>query len=237
MIAMVQDCTSDQLEHSPSKSIKSRHLLASFRRRMVCTLLDVIIALGIVFQAGQLIGGWLGVATSELSPALVGLIIVYFGGFWASPLSATPAQFLLGLRVVTTKGDRLPIGRSLLRGCLMVALVAAALTILGAPEQPLFFVLGGVAFICLFLSAVTLCKQALHDFVVASIVVRRKVLAQTGAMACLEALEGEKREPSPTVLRIRSDDLMLDVLSIGVLLLLLVVTVPVFHTKNLMARV
>ncbi len=56
-------------------------------------------------------------------------------------------------------------------------------------------------------------------------------------IACLEALEGEKREPSPTVLRIRSDDLMLDVLSIGVLLLLLVVTVPVFHTKNLMARV
>ena len=82
---------------------------------MVCTLLDVIIALGIVFQAGQLIGGWLGVATSELSPALVGLIIVYFGGFWASPLSATPAQFLLGLRVAKTKGDRLPIGRSLLR--------------------------------------------------------------------------------------------------------------------------
>ncbi|MDX1498951.1 MAG: RDD family protein [Woeseiaceae bacterium] len=105
---------------------------------------------------------------------LLGLL--YFAGAWASPLQATPAQLLTGIRVIDGSGERLDIRRALLRAASLLALYLLVMFCFWSPAHPLTPVASVVAFSVIFSAAVTPNRQAGHDLLANSIVVNRRAV-------------------------------------------------------------
>src|ERR1700754_3992081 len=85
--------------------------------------------------------------------ALIVLIAEFCAGMESSPLQGTPGKLVLGLQVTELKGRRISFGRALGRHC------AKALS-----SIPLAF--------GFFLAGVTTRKQALHDLIAGTLVLK-----------------------------------------------------------------
>ncbi len=116
---------------------------------------------------------------------VVVLALVYFAGAWASPLQATPAQLLTGIRVIDGTGERLEFGRALLRAAGLLAVYLLVMFCFWSPAHPLAPVAAVVALGVIFSAAVTPNRQAGHDLLAKSIVVNRRAFKVPGQRAAL----------------------------------------------------
>lgn len=151
-------------------------LFSSFGNRAVCTAFEMYAALlvsGFTIHAMLRPFGW---EYADTGPFAFVLLFVYFAGFWASPWGATPLQIAWGSRVVDGEGRCLTLWRATVRSAFLVALIAGALRIYAAPSAPYTGIIAAISFGMLFLAALTPNRQAVHDFLVRSFVVRRAAL-------------------------------------------------------------
>ena len=162
-------------------------LFSSFSNRMVCTVFELFVVLlvsGFTIEAMLIPFGW---EYADTHPLAIALLLVYFAGFWASPWGATPLQIAWGSRVVDREGRCLTLWRATVRSAFLVALIAGALCIYAAASEPYMGIITAISLGMLFLAALTTNRQAAHDFLVRSFVVRRAALRSTEGLDRLRA--------------------------------------------------
>ena len=131
------------------------HLYAGFWRRVAAYYLDGIVVLVV---AAPLLIPFMSSETLMMigSVAIVVLYLGYFPVMHATRLQATIGKWLLGVKVTDRQGNRIGIGRSLGR-FLAMFLISSSLTL-------------GIGYLT---AGVTQRRQALHDMVAGTLVVRR----------------------------------------------------------------
>jgi uncharacterized RDD family membrane protein YckC len=205
----------------PSASIKS--LFAEFGVRMFAVGLDFFLISCLAAAVNDHVLDPIGLGTVHAFPMVFPLMLLFFALCWSSPLRATPAQFLLGMRVVDEAGETLSPGRALVRSLVLVALFAAAMSLARAPENPVFAVLSLAALVLVYLAIVTPNRQAAHDFLVRSIVVNRKALAKADRHKQLlqhvsDSDPATRKQRRPSLLRIVIDTLVLGLPAFAILI-------------------
>ncbi len=115
-------------------NLDAKPLFAEFRVRMAGVYLDLIIVTIIAGTVAVDVIEAIGLTVTDRRPIILAVFLLYFSVFWSSPMRATPAQLLFGMRVVDEMGERLSLGRAVVRGVLLVGLIAAAMTVLGIPS-------------------------------------------------------------------------------------------------------
>lgn len=156
-----------------------RDLYGGFWLRFVAWLIDAIIGFTIAFIAGLPFGLALGFSghnpgEAEAVGKLLGLIVgwLYATLFQSSKLQATPGMLALGLRVTSLEGQRIGFGRA--TGRFFATILSGLILLFG------YFMIGW-----------TQRKQALHDMIAGTLVVRRDGLARYhGDIARGEAISG-----------------------------------------------
>ncbi len=211
-------------------------LFASFAERGANTAVEILLlafALGLaVVPVLDLLG--VGEAEGVVMPVL---LVLFFAVSWASPMRATPCQRLGRIAVVDLDGRRLRPWRALLRSFALLALLAGALSIGQTLREPLAWLVAVPAWLGLAMAAVTPRRQALHDLLLGTVVVRRKALAAfaddaTLAPALRTGVPLFPRPPWRGVLGLLRDGVVL------VVPIALIHTVSsVAHHRNLIARV
>ncbi len=179
-------------------------------------VVDLFIAVFLAQVVGQYIIDAFGLTITDYRPVNLAGALLYFVVFWASPMRATPAQFLLGARVVDKAGNKLGLARALVRSVLLTGLIAAALTLFEVPDNPHLGVIVLAAYALLFLAALTPNRQAGHDFLVHSLVVRKAALKSPELQAHLAELASNndpvsRRQRKPSVKNIIGDVLALGI--------------------------
>ena len=156
--------------------VEIRKLFASFGARTLALCID---CMALIFLATAINDHLLtpaGLRGTDNRPIVLALFVAYFSFSWISPLRATPGQLLLGMRVVDHSGNPLRFPRALLRSLALTALVAAAYLSIALPSEPWPLAISIAAYAAVFLAAVTPNRQAAHDFLAGTVVVRRKSL-------------------------------------------------------------
>jgi len=154
----------------------TRKLFAAFGVRMFAVGLDLFIAIFIAGGVQDYLLAPVGLPPVDNRVVILAVLLLYFPLFWSSQLRATPAQLLLGVRVVDETGDKLGPARALLRSALLVGLMTASVALFKSESNFLFIVLALVGYGLLFLAAVTSNRQAGHDLLAHSLVVNRVAL-------------------------------------------------------------
>lgn len=154
---------------------------APFALRLVAVGLD----LGIVLVAAAVVR-YYAIPDLQLLPwagrmLLAAALLAYFVAGCASPLQATPGQFVLGLRIVDERGRRLGPARAALRSATLVALTAGCYLAWQMPSRPTTVAVAVACYAALFLAAVSPLRQGLHDIVAGSLVLRRRALGSDPA--------------------------------------------------------
>ena len=107
---------------------------------------------------------------------LLGVSMLYLSISWASPMRATPVQFLFGMRVVDTSGETLSFRRALVRSAALVGLIGPIITAFANPSDAYSGIVLLLGLSLLFPAALTPNRQAAHDFLAQSIVVNKIAL-------------------------------------------------------------
>ena len=89
----------------------AKKLFAGFGRRMVSVYFDVLIAVPLMQAVPARIIEAIDPDISDFQEPYIAVFVLYFAAFWASPMQATPAQYLLGVRVVNESGNTLSLVR------------------------------------------------------------------------------------------------------------------------------
>lgn len=208
-----------------------RSLYANLVERMVCALLDLVLIVLLVVQAGRYLPA--GPATSL---TLLAVCLSYLSLAWSSSWRATPAQLLFRLRVVDTRGERLSFGRAVLRSALVIGTFIGCMAIVGAPRANL---LAAVFLPCcgfLLLSAVTARRQAAHDYVAGSLVVRARALRDPRLRSLLEMSADDDLESRSWLRYFRLGDLIQAIILIGGGAFLIYSMAEVTFTREIRAR-
>ena len=191
-------------------------LFVRFGERMVMVGIDLLIAVFLAQLVSQYIIDASGLTITDYRPVNLAGALLYFVLFWASPMRATPVQFLRGARVVDKAGNKLGLARALVRGVSLTALIAAALTLFEVPGNPQLGVIVLAAYALLFLAALTPNRQAGHDLLVQSLVVRKAALNSPELQGHLAELVSDndpdsRSQRKPSVRNIVSDVLVLGI--------------------------
>lgn len=191
-------------------------LFVNFGERMVIVALDLFIAIFLAQVMADHIIEAIGLIITDHRPITLAGLVLYFAAFWASPMRATPVQFLLGARVVDKAGNKLSLARALIRGVLLTGLIAAAITLVAVPEYPHLAVIVLAAYALLFLAALTSNRQAGHDLLVHSLVVRKNALRSPDLQRHLAELASNndpisRKQRRPSVISIVGDALALGI--------------------------
>ena len=214
MAASSADTVSRNIDAATGSRAGVTSLFAEFGVRMFAVGLDFFLLSVLLAAVNDHVLDPMGLGTVHAFPLVFVVMWLYFALCWTSPLRATPAQFLLGMRVVDEAGETLSPRRALVRSLILVALLAAAVSLARAPGNPAFGVLSLAAIALVYLAIVTPNRQAAHDLLVRSIVVNRKALASADRREQLlqhvsdgnPATRGRRR---PSLLRIVADTLVL----------------------------
>jgi uncharacterized RDD family membrane protein YckC len=130
------------------------------------------------------------------------LAMLYFTLSWASPMRATPIQFLFKMRVVDLEGERLSLAMAALRSLLLIAAVFAVMTLFKIPENPMFALLVFPVIALLFITALTPNRQSAYDYLVGSIVVKKfavKSAEDRDRLSKLVADKESRKKRAPTL--------------------------------------
>ena len=169
-------------------NLDAKSLFAAFGRRLVSVYFDVLIA-GFLMQAVPArIIAVIDLDITDFHESFLAALLLYFAAFWASPMRATPAQFLLGVRVVDEAGNRLSLGRAVVRSVLLIGLMIAAMMLFNMPPTLSLGVVALLGYALLFLAALTPKRQAGHDLLVHSLVVNANALQSSEFRTYLNGL-------------------------------------------------
>ena len=149
---------------------------AQFERRAAGVIIDF---LAMFFLAGAIqisILEQLGLSIRDTRPVFFVVALLYFSVSWASPLAATPVQWLLRMRIVNKSGERLGLSRAALRAVLLIGGITAAMTLFQVPENPRYLAIAVPTLVLLFLAALTTNRQGIHDLLAGSLVVMSRAV-------------------------------------------------------------
>jgi uncharacterized RDD family membrane protein YckC len=121
-----------------------------FWRRVAAFLIDGVVIGGVAYLAGKTF------SADGAAIAAFAFFVIYSAGFEGSALQATPGKLAMGMRVLDVEGARMTWGRSLSRGFLKLVSAGS----------------GGAGFA---VAAFTPMKQAVHDLMASTVVVRTDV--------------------------------------------------------------
>jgi len=157
----------------PSSAVNSGQLFANLVERMTAAFLDLLLLFALVLgvEAGVEAGLPLPLPGSR---ELAVLALVYMTASWVAPWHATPAQLVLRLRVVDSRGRHLDAWRAALRAVLVLTVFSCWFRLLGDPVNGAIGVLSLLACATLWLGAILPRRETLHDLVAGSMVVRSK---------------------------------------------------------------
>jgi uncharacterized RDD family membrane protein YckC len=144
---------------------------AGFWRRVAATLIDWLVLAAAGFAIGFIVGvvaaiagrDSLGAWESLLNVVLVVASYLYFAVMESSELQGTVGKVAIGIKVTDLQGNRISFGRALGR---TVAKILSSLIL-------------GIGYI---MAAFTKRKQALHDMIAGTLVVKRDPAASPGAI-------------------------------------------------------
>lgn len=169
-MSLAENVDTQQTENKTTpRDIDIKTLFAYFGVRMAGVALDSFIAMYIALGLNVYVFEPIGLAVADNRPIILVVLLLYFLVSWSSPLRATPAQLLLGMRVVDEKGEKLSLGRAILRSILLIGLIVAAMTLFKIESNIYFAAIALVGYALLFLAALTPNRQAGHDFLAHSI--------------------------------------------------------------------
>ncbi len=169
-MSLAENDDTQQTENKTTpRDIDAKTLFAYFGVRMAGVALDSFIAMYIALGLNVYVFEPIGLAVADNRPIILVVLLLYFSVSWSSPLRATPAQLLLGMRVVDEKGEKLSLGRAILRSILLIGLIVAAMTLFKIESNIYFVAIALVGYALLFLAALTPNRQAGHDFLAHSI--------------------------------------------------------------------
>ncbi len=148
--------------YTPGYSAQVATELAGFWRRLVAYVLDAII-IGVI---GAVIGAIIGLITGNsdttgttIRGGVIGLVIqlIYFGYFWSRPDGQSIGYMALGIRLIRVDGSRISPALAALRALLIYLSFALCLV---------------PAIISAFMIGLGRQKQAIHDVMVGTVVLR-----------------------------------------------------------------
>jgi len=169
----------------------AKKLFAGFGRRIVSVYFDVLIAAFLMQAIPARIMEAIDPDFSDFQEPYIAVLVLYFAAFWASPMRATPAQFLLGVRVVNESGNRLSLSRAIARSVLLIGLFVAAMMLFIFPTTVSLGIVSLLAYVLLFLAALTPNRQAAHDLLVHSLVVSAAALQSSELRTYLNGLASD----------------------------------------------
>ncbi len=153
-------------DHRPGRVIRDsdeNDVYANFGQRAAAAIIDYVVVILAAFLVAGLAAAAIGPRLSSV--AMLILIVAYYPVFESSALQATPGKLALSIKVTSTEGERIGFGRAL--GRLLGKVVSSLLLYIGY-LMPLF----------------TVYRQALHDKLAGTFVVRKKFevsqIAQAG---------------------------------------------------------
>ena len=204
---------------------------ANLVERLSCALIDIVL----IIVLTSLIATRLPLAMQSAFIPIVGGLL-YFAGFWSSPLKATPGQFLFRLRVVDLGGNAIDFRHAGLRAALAVGTFAGCVAVAAAPRNELMYAISLFASGLLLLAAITPRRQAAHDLLAGSIVVRAKALKDPSLQTVLDGL-AEKIASKPRCFAwIRWGDLIQAMILIGGGAFVMYTAAAVAYQRELRAR-
>jgi len=152
-------------------------------------------------------------------------------------MRATPAQFLLGMRVVDKRGEKLSLRQSLVRSVLLTGIIVTLLSAFEIPTNRFYGVTAFLGCVMIFLAALTPNRQAAHDLATGSIVVNKVALRSPER---LERLLEHVSQSDPGSGKMRRPSIMSMIGNLFVLAipgLILFIAIPVSNDKNMRARI
>ena len=178
-------------------------LFAGFGIRMAGVVLDFVIVTFLAGGVNDYIFEAISLTTPEPRLTYLAVFLLYFSAFWSSPMRATPAQLLFGMRVVNKAGEGLDLRHAVVRSVSLTVLIAAAMALLVNPFNPYFVVVALVSYALLFLAALTPNRQAGHDLLAHSLVVNKIALKSSECRSQLfehvsdnDPVSSKQRRPS-----------------------------------------
>lgn len=198
---------------------------------------DLLIVLFLAMAVAEQFLGSMGVPDFYRPAAAITVVFAYFTASWASPMRATPVQFLFGMRVVDEVGARLSLGRAALRSFALLGLVVAALALYRAPSNASLVVLGLVGHTLLFLAVVTPNRQAAHDLLTHTIVVDRTALVSPERRGRLRAHVADKDPNTRSQRRPSISSIIGNVFVLLLPVFLLTTATQVANDKNMRSRI
>jgi uncharacterized RDD family membrane protein YckC len=208
-------------------------MLGSFTDRLIAFVIDLIVLL---LAIAAIISSLHRIDDRACPWVMLLLLLGYFVGLTASPVRGTLGKLVQGLRVVDYDGNTLKPWRAVLRSSVLAALLFGAISVVQSatdprPPDPSLFPLAIGSMLLLFSAAVTPRRQALHDLLARSIVVRKDALQRPDANECIRyVVGGGARRPSVF-------SILGNVLVVSLPAFLLFTTGPVYKDMNLRARV
>lgn len=148
---------------------------AGFERRSAAAIIDVAAVFFLTYwliSNSKLLASW----TPTGRPALATVAVLYFALGWASPLGATPAQWALRFQIVDESGNRLGLGRAMVRAVVFIVGVLGILLLAQVPEHRWLLLVVAGSLAAFWIALVTKNGQGLHDLVVRSVAVKSAVL-------------------------------------------------------------
>lgn len=170
-----------------------------FERRVAAAMIDVAIVFFFsiwLMSSSQALAAWLPTGR----PVLATIALLYFAVSWASPLSATPAQWALRFKIVSDSGSRLGIGRATFRAVLFIVGVLGVLIIVQVPEYPWTLVIVLPSFAAFCIALFTANRQGLHDLATRSVAVRNSSIRSESDRAKLQSFLKENTD-SPLAMK------------------------------------
>jgi uncharacterized RDD family membrane protein YckC len=212
-------------------------LFAEFGVRMGGIAFDLFVVFFLTTALMQHVLTAVGIPDRYYVPVALTFVFLYFTVSWASPMRATPVQFLFGMRVVDEAGERLGWARASLRSVVLLALVVAALALYKFPSNSVLVLLGLISHLLLLLAAVMPNRQAAHDLLARSLVVNRTALksAERHGRLCEHVADKDphtRRQRRPSIVSI-----VANVIVLGIPMILLSIGTQVANDKNMRSRV
>ena len=237
MPVALNDAEQQTLDTKTASIPDSRKFFTEFGVRMAAVALDLFIAAYIVHLVETHVIEPGGLSLTDHRPFVLALLFIYFTLFWSSQLRATPAQLLLGMRVVDETGEKISFVRALLRSAILIGLIVATFSLFKSGSNPYIVAIALVSYGLLFLAALTPNRQAAHDLLAHSLVVNRIALKSPqhldqlrGHVRDSDTAPGKQRRPS--IIRIVGNLLLL-----GVPVLALLTAGQVANEKDLRYRI
>lgn len=161
----------------------------------------------------------------------------WFAACWTSPLRATPAQILLGIRVLHKSGRPLSLAEAIGRSVALVAVSAFAVYVLRELLIPGSWLTIAALALLLYVPSVTARRQGLHDFLAQSVVVNKRAIRSTDGERRMREFLGDRATSASPSARPSTYRMILDAATLMIPLLLIMTAVDIGHQRNIYGRI